>query len=160
MSLPKPIASATEFFTHHARRIQEISVSGCWIWMGSHLVTGYGEVTMVSGKALAHRIAYEAANGPIPEGMVVRHRCHVPECVNPSHLIVGTQADNMGDMTAAGRQSRGEHRPKSKMTADLVRDLRAKAAAGVTIYRLAKTYGLCWSVAWRIVHRKSWSHVQ
>lgn len=70
----------------------------CKIWDGpvSH---GYGQ----RGKRRAHRIAYEDAYGPIPEGLGVLHRCDVKLCVEPTHLFLGTQRDNLNDMRAKGR---------------------------------------------------------
>ena len=83
--------------------------SGCWLWIGSLKNSGYGQVgwgsvldgsrTMLS----AHRAAYLAFNGPIPDGLLVRHICDNKVCVNPDHLIVGTQSDNLDDMTCRGR---------------------------------------------------------
>lgn len=69
---------------------------------------GYGRVYR-SGKTIdAHRDAYERANGPIPEGMVVRHKCNVRLCINPEHLVLGTVAQNADDRTKAGR-TRNQH---------------------------------------------------
>ena len=52
----------------------------------------------------AHRFVWEQHNGPIPEGMVIRHTCDVPDCVNPEHLLLGTQADNIRDKVERNRQ--------------------------------------------------------
>lgn len=87
---------------------------GCWLWTGAKKATGYGFIRVVGvGMRGAHRIAYELANGPIPEGMVVRHTCDNPRCVRPDHLIVGTVADNVRDCAERGRRfhQRGYRRP-------------------------------------------------
>ena len=81
------------------------SGKGCWLWTGPLLNVGYG-VLSDGGKhrgILAHRMAWERANGPIPEGMDVCHICDTPSCVNPSHFFLGTQADNNRDAWRKGR---------------------------------------------------------
>jgi HNH endonuclease len=78
---------------------------GCWLWTGKRIgPMKYGALS--NGRnhfVYAHRYAYEYANGKIPEGLCVLHRCDVPHCVNPSHLFVGTQQQNTLDMIAKGR---------------------------------------------------------
>jgi len=67
--------------------------------------TGYAMLGRKGRKLYAHRVAWEEANGPIPEGMCVLHRCDNPPCVNPEHLFLGTHRDNTQDMLAKGRGS-------------------------------------------------------
>jgi hypothetical protein len=81
----------------------------CLMWTGP-TVRGYGYAWVGSSRTLIHRLVYELARGPIPKGMEVCHHCDRPACVEPTHLFLGTHADNMADTRAKGRQSRGpEH---------------------------------------------------
>jgi hypothetical protein len=80
--------------------------SGCWLWLGGTDRLGYGKVN-VQGHFLAHRLAYAETHGDIPEGLLVLHKCDVPSCVNPDHLYIGDDQDNMNDMAARGRGNNG-----------------------------------------------------
>lgn len=71
----------------------------CWNWQGCRKERGYGH----TGRGYAHRRSYELFKGPIPKGRSVLHRCDNPPCINPDHLRVGTQADNIADMVGKGR---------------------------------------------------------
>ena len=76
--------------------------SGCWLWLLSKAF-GYGNFKVNGKTKRAHRVAWEEFNGPIPEGMNVCHTCDNPSCVNPEHLFLGTQYDNLQDMKQKGR---------------------------------------------------------
>lgn len=78
-------------------------MSGCWLWTAAALPLGYGKMYVGGKLELAHRISYRLYKGPIPEGMLVRHRCDVVACVNPDHLETGTHQQNAGDMVERGR---------------------------------------------------------
>jgi len=80
-------------------------INDCWEWKGARSSAGYGQKWTPSvGQVLyTHRLAYEWANGPIPSGMIVLHACDNPPCCNPSHLRLGTHADNVADKMQKGR---------------------------------------------------------
>jgi len=83
---------------------------------------GYGRKKVGSRTVLAHRHAWELANGLVPEGLCVLHRCDNPPCINPDHLFLGTRADNNADRDAKGRSKRGRHYPVSAaMRAEYIR---------------------------------------
>jgi hypothetical protein len=88
--------------------------SGCWLWIGGLYFRGYGMAFLPGGKpALAHRAMLIAHGVALKDEDVVCHRCDMPCCVNPDHLFVGTQADNLRDMCAKGRH----HSQKRKLAA-------------------------------------------
>lgn len=118
-----------------------IPESGCWIWDRGTTVKGYGQMHLNGKRKYAHRHAYELANGPIPNGLGICHKCDVPACINPSHLFAGTHQENMTDRDRKGRLAirYGEKNSAAKLTADKVRALRA---SGLRDHEAAKVFGI------------------
>lgn len=138
--------------------------TGCWLWSGSVNRGGYGKVIRCdSGRRrefLAHRIAWAARHGAIPAGLMVRHRCDTPLCVNPGHLLLGTAADNARDRDERGRTSRGVRMTTSRITEVDVRRIRADVGAGVPRRALALRYSMTPENIGHIVRGARWGHVK
>lgn len=82
----------------------QVDKSGdCWLWTGAKSPSGYGQFAVNRQPTRVHRYSWELANGPIPAGLSVLHRCDVRNCLKPEHLWLGTAADNQRDMTEKGR---------------------------------------------------------
>jgi hypothetical protein len=109
---------------------------------------------------MAHRVSYEIYVGPIPEGLCVLHHCDVPNCVNPNHLFLGTQADNNRDMHKKGRYGvasiRGERHGMAKFKDEDIRYIRS---GFLSVKDLAKNYSVHDITIERIIKRETWGHV-
>lgn len=131
----------------------------CWPWMGKSDPNGYGYFE-AEGYRGAHRVSYFLAYGAIPDGMFVCHRCDNPPCVNPGHLFLGTQADNMSDMWRKGRGASPFHaRPLAKLTEEDVREIRRVVRSGVPQSEMAAKYGVSRPTISNLIARKTWAHV-
>lgn len=139
-----------------------IGSRGCWEWQACRAPTGYGKFGVGSESLYAHRVSFAMTQGD-PGPLFVLHRCDNPACVRPSHLFAGTHAENMGDMLAKGRgdDRRGERHPGHKLTADDVREIRSRyAAGGISQRRLGAEYGVGDRAVSYIVNRHTWSHLE
>jgi hypothetical protein len=140
----------------------ETNSNGCFI-LKSHRLNkdGYG-VTMRYGKhAHVHRLVYQECFGEIPKGMVVMHICDTPSCINPGHLKVGTQKDNIHDAMQKGRakypnekyRAKGTQVKNSKLTETQVIEIRKDKRSQSQI---AKEYGLSRGYVARVRNKKVW----
>lgn len=166
-SKPRKHKSLKERFL---KKVGPPDANGCWNWLAGMNTNGYG----VMGK-LGHRVAWELFNGPIPVNMCVLHHCDNPRCVNPAHLFIGTQNDNMQDMIKKGRGAtgdrhgshihpervrRGELNGNAKLTEKTIRDIRLRYTRRVaTAASLAAEYDIALSTTYRIIRRQSWKHI-
>ena len=135
--------------------------NACWNWTAAKTAAGYGVLRMPDKtNQYAHRIAYEWSIGPIPKGCYLCHHCDNPTCVNPSHMFVGEQIDNMRDAATKGRTTKGERSKQTTLTAEQVLALRAEYATGTVLQReLAARYNISRGSVGNIVRRESWKHI-
>lgn len=139
---------------------------GCWLWQGV-LSAGYGQLwsggPRAEGRMLgAHVVSFLLHKGPVPGDKFVLHCCDVRACVNPEHLFLGTQADNMADKAAKGRAWRpvGELHPGAKLSDSDVLLIRSEAKRGRrgVLSALASRFGVSPSHISSIVRGKDRAH--
>lgn len=138
-------------------KVNKDTPNGCWVWTGGTTPDGYGNFRVNGVYHRAHRFSYAVHIGPIPDGMYVCHTCDNPACVNPAHLWLGTNDDNMADMARKGRaQTRtGEESHWAKLTEDDVRAIRADRTSSQR--EIAARYGVHRSLISMIRSRKRWA---
>lgn len=108
--MPKGVYDHSHLRRSPVERLWErvTKTTGCWVWRGTTNNKGYGMLGIGRERqVLAHRVAWESANGHVPDGMFVCHKCDNPRCVRPDHLFLGTNSDNIQDSIAKGRFRRG-----------------------------------------------------
>lgn len=144
-------------------RVDRSDRDGCWPWTGPVVASsGYGQAAWWRTPRGAHRVAFELANGPVPDGMYVCHTCDNPICCRPDHLYAGTPAENAQDRIRRGRDNptRGVERYNAKLTADQVREIRRLHATGRWSYpKLAERFGLHPQNVGRVVRREGYADI-
>lgn len=135
----------------------------CWLWQGTLQNNGYGDFDFrlrnVRYRCSAHRVSYMLThNHQIPEGLCVLHRCDNKQCVNPNHLFLGTQLDNIRDMMKKGRHTfpKGEDSTSAKLTLCDVTIIKQRAKNGEKLCVIAKDFPVDSSQISRIVAGKRW----
>lgn len=136
------------------------SEDACWNWRGMMNTNGYGRFSLNDRHQLSHRVAFEMFIGEVPVGRVVCHRCDNRLCVNPHHLWLGTQSDNLRDAVEKGRMvhpdTRGESNGNRKLSWDSVRDIRQMHQKGVKKYLIAQSFQVSPSTIGGIINGKTW----
>lgn len=139
----------------HERFWEKVDKSGdCWLWTAAFFNTGYGAFRVGKRQMKAHRVAWQLENGSEPNGLVC-HKCDNPKCVRPSHLFVGTPADNARDRDAKGRGARGDMLPQYKLTIAQRESIRLEYRRGSSergIVALAAKYGVGTSTIHRVIN--------
>lgn len=129
----------------------------CWLWTASTGgEMGYGRFWVDGKRENAHRVSWEIANGSIPEGLFVCHRCDTPRCVRPDHLFLGTPEENTHDMMRKGRKATGPRCGRAKLNWDQVEEIRQLSAQGATTVALGLRYGVHNETIRRIANGTGW----
>lgn len=135
----------------------EVSDSGCWEWKGAKHRQGYGSIRARGKTMLAHRLSWEIWNGEIQEGMCVCHSCDNPVCVNPEHLFLGTQKENMKDCKSKKRMHRNIAKTRRcKLSYDNVLEIKKLFEKGLSRKELMSKYQVSPTCIAKIVTGKSW----
>jgi hypothetical protein len=138
--------------------------SGCWLWTASTDSGGYGHIAVGGKIEKAHRVAWSLMVGEIPSGLCILHTCDVRLCVNPRHLFLGTQADNIQDMTQKGRARGavrfGEENPMSRITNATVKLIRERRRCGEGNNAIARSLGVSQMQVSRICRGIAWPHIK
>lgn len=152
-----------------AERLKDGSVknesTGCIEWVKHINPDGYGMLWFNRGANRSHRVSWIVHNGEIPEGMHVLHKCDNRKCINPEHLFLGTNADNVADKVSKDRQARnnapkGEDSGKTILTNDDVLMIKHYIKRGDTYRSLAMLFGVTIGTICNIKKGRSWSHLE
>ena len=146
-------------------KVDKRGVDECWKWLASTQKFGYGTFNLRGKIQLAHRISWMLHNGPIPKGKgyhgtCVLHHCDNPPCVNPKHLFLGTNNDNMADKVKKGRIANniGEQNCNAKLTWEQVCEIRVRyAKGGITQTKLGDEFGVTNQNISDIIRGKLWN---
>lgn len=134
--------------------------SKCWNWRGPKYHFGHGVFAFRRKPARAHRISWIIANGEIPEGQLVLHKCDNPACVNPNHLYLGSSKDNNRDMVNRGRQYTRKG-IAYKFTFEIAKKIRARyKAEKISCEKLAREYNVSYTTMNLLLRGKTWSETK
>lgn len=150
-----------------------IPESGCIVWIGGATTAGYGSIRYKYKHYLAHRAAWENANGPIAEGLQVCHKCDVPSCCRVDHLFLGTNQENIADSVVKGRRKGvTRNRPDGLKYSWTEKDRHARlakrkihesdwpsirsryASGGISMRALAKEYGVSFTTMFNLLRER------
>lgn len=135
--------------------------TGCLLWTGAQSMDGYGVITDKNKRLLAHRVVYSLAVGPIDNQLQVLHKCDTPACIEPTHLFVGTQKENIADMVKKKRNvtpQAAERNGNAKLTAAQVRYIRTRGHKRGAKQILAKKFGISRTMVSAILLNRSWKY--
>ena len=138
-----------------------ISKNKCHEFTGSKDDCGYGRINKDGKLVRVHRAVYERLHGEIPKGLVILHKCDNPACINPDHLALGTQGDNIKDMFDKGRNkcNVGSEHGMAKLTEKDIPVIRQRLNNNETCVAIAKDYGVSDNMIRHIKMGRSWRHV-
>lgn len=139
----------------------KISDKSCWEWQKSKSKQGYGQCGFLGKVHLAHRISWKVFNGDLYPNILVLHKCDNPSCVNPEHLFLGTDKDNVMDSILKNRfhRAKGEQHHFSKYSTAQIREARLLKEKGLTYRVISEKTGIALKSLSGIINRKAWKSV-
>ena len=157
----------TKFIQRFCLRFDPDTKESCWEWTAGKSPSGYGYIWNGCTFLRAHRVSCEIFVGLIPDGLIVRHKCDNPGCVNPYHLEIGTQADNMRDMMTRGRQAKGSENGRAKLGEPevalikefLTRHPPVSGPNGGQCNFLARWFGVSRQTVSHVHTQRRWTHI-
>lgn len=153
-----PKVDKRPFIERFKSRFTEGSKDECWEWVGCiNKRWGYGFIGIQTTNFKAHRVSYEYYKGKIPAGLLVCHSCDNRACVNPNHLFLGTQQDNMDDKVAKGRQTKGVNNALAKLNEQQVMDI---FNSPLKLQELADIYGVAFGTISKIKLGTRWKYLK
>jgi len=156
----RPHYTETEYAAAFWRKVRmDGHPRGCWEWTASKNEHGYGRVHRGGVFFKAHRESLRMFGVMVPHEQLVLHECDNPSCVNPSHLTLGSQLDNMKSCRERGRSNRGERNGMAYLTEDQVREIRRRFSGGDGQASIAASMGLGRSAVLKVCKNVRWRHV-
>ncbi len=144
------------------KRCIAIPESGCLIWEGCADSHGYGQIRFEGKMKLAHRLSWEFTYGAIPNELHVLHHCDTPLCINPRHLFLGTNKDNVADMMKKGKSKLNKRCGKEAITRAKLTEGQVRAISRVgdsTLCQISRKYNVSAATISLIKNKKIWRHL-
>lgn len=136
--------------------------NGCWYCSAGGEQSRYGTIWYCNSSIGNHQASWLVHKGPIPQGLLVCHSCDNKRCINPDHLFLGTEKDNIQDCVKKGRRDKrhGERNPAALITEEIVKEIRYFCEhSGLTQQRIAEHFGISQVLVSQIKNKKRWAHV-
>ena len=147
-----------------------IKTNNCWMWNGSrlnsknknNLVYGIFQIYKngIQKSYMAHRISWFLKNGDIPDNLMVCHKCDNPLCVNPDHLFLGTNIDNMKDMVSKRRSASGDKNGRRKLNEEKIKEIIKRYRTGEYSTSLGREYGVSSGTICSVAEGKTWKNIK
>lgn len=153
--IPEPTKSDKERFFKKVTAPE----NACHTWQGYVAPDGYGRFAVSSRRCLAHRVAFFLHYGVDPGELLVMHTCDNTICVNPEHLKLGTNDENMADMVSKKRSPFGENSPRAKLKESEVVQIREMRRLGVRISVISRLFKINWNTINQVVNYITWRHI-